>query len=192
MTAELQKAVLDKHNVLRSKIASGNEVTFPSATRMSALAWDDILAKLAELNCKQCIMKHDKCRNTRNYKKKIRCLCFKLFNMNRNIEFISAANYMISGQNLGTLYTIKPFATDSSVAFAVGRIQSWYDELSYMPPEIVDSYQSKVSDYDEKGYGHAAAMINARIHKVGCAVCQYTATRRGKDINATGKAIIDT
>lgn len=67
MTTDLQKAIMDKHNELRNKIASGNEMRFPTATRMSAFSWDNMLAKLAELNCKQCIMQHDKCRNTRNY-----------------------------------------------------------------------------------------------------------------------------
>lgn len=103
------------------------------------------------------------------------------------IKFLSlAAYYMISGQNLGTEYSTKPFSTDKIFTFSVNRVQSWYDELAYMPPDIINSYQSQVLDDDDKGYGHAAAMLNERTNRIGCAVCQYKAIRSGRDFNATG------
>lgn len=36
-----------------------------------------------------------------------------------------------------------------------------------------------------RGYGHATAMLTDRSVKVGCAVCQYVYTRKGKAMNAT-------
>lgn len=63
---------MSQHNSLRNKLAGGTMTsrggTFPSASNMSVLKWDDELAKLAELNVKQCTMNHDQCRSTLKFK----------------------------------------------------------------------------------------------------------------------------
>jgi hypothetical protein len=59
---------LDEHNVLRNKIAGGQEKGFSSASQMSTLKWDSTLAYLAELNVKKCSMKHDACYKTDKFK----------------------------------------------------------------------------------------------------------------------------
>lgn len=41
---------------------------YKPAVRMATIRWSPELAKLAELNVKQCIMKHDQCRNTNQFK----------------------------------------------------------------------------------------------------------------------------
>jgi hypothetical protein len=68
ITADLQQLILNLHNTLRSQIASGSLANFPTANRMAQVQWDNELAYLADLNSKQCKMRHDKCRNTREIK----------------------------------------------------------------------------------------------------------------------------
>jgi Cysteine-rich secretory protein family len=57
--------LVDGHNKYRNMIALGKVSGFQSAKRMAKVTWNNELAKLAELNTKQCDMKHDDCRNTR-------------------------------------------------------------------------------------------------------------------------------
>ena len=69
MTPELKDALLKAHNDKRNLIASGNEAGYGPAVRMATMVWSDELGSLAELNTKQCAMKHDSCHNTSNLKK---------------------------------------------------------------------------------------------------------------------------
>jgi hypothetical protein len=58
------QSILDFHNEKRNLIAIGGLGQFPQAIRMAKMIWNDELALLAGLNTKQCVMKHDACRNT--------------------------------------------------------------------------------------------------------------------------------
>lgn len=60
----MQKHILNFHNKIRSIIASGGISHLPTAARMRTLQWDDELSFLADLNTKQCQMKHDSCHGT--------------------------------------------------------------------------------------------------------------------------------
>ncbi|XP_063705347.1 antigen 5 like allergen Cul n 1-like [Culicoides brevitarsis] len=64
MSTKRKNLILRLHNRLRNKVALGQLSGYPKAVRMPMLRWDDELAFLAELNVKQCEMKHDECRNT--------------------------------------------------------------------------------------------------------------------------------
>lgn len=64
MTAPLRTQILQLHNQRRNRIALGQEPRFQSARRMGQMIWNDDLAWLAELNTRQCEMRHDACRNT--------------------------------------------------------------------------------------------------------------------------------
>lgn len=68
MSVKRKNLILQVHNRLRNKVALGQLPGFPKAVRMPILRWDDELAYLAELNVKQCEMRHDKCRNTHKFK----------------------------------------------------------------------------------------------------------------------------
>lgn len=63
---QIQK-ILDIHNDGRNRIANGSIDPFPPALRMAKMCWSKQLAKLAELNTRQCEMKHDGCRNTSEF-----------------------------------------------------------------------------------------------------------------------------
>ena len=66
MTPELKDTFLKAHNEKRNLIASGNVTGFGPAVRMATMVWSDELGALAEMNTKQCGMKHDSCHNTSN------------------------------------------------------------------------------------------------------------------------------
>merc|ERR1739838_1176384 len=58
-----KKTLLDKHNELRQKVASGGEAGQPGAANMRKLVWDDELATIAQRWTSQCIFEHDKVRD---------------------------------------------------------------------------------------------------------------------------------
>ncbi|XP_022222832.2 antigen 5 like allergen Cul n 1 [Drosophila obscura] len=64
-----QNQLLHAHNTLRQKWASSGGTVPRSACRMATISWDPELARLAELNARQCLLEHDKCHNTQKYRK---------------------------------------------------------------------------------------------------------------------------
>lgn len=64
----MKELILNTQNQFRSDIAMGKFEEFPQASRMAQLQYCPELEVPAALNVKQCNMKHDECRNTRNYK----------------------------------------------------------------------------------------------------------------------------
>jgi len=64
LSREQKQTILNTHNFLRNKIASGGIGGYCSASRMATMQWSDELAYLATLNVLQCQMRHDSCRNT--------------------------------------------------------------------------------------------------------------------------------
>lgn len=93
MSDEYKKLSIDLHNKYRNEVATGKVPGYKKAARMATLVskhdektlhaiiadgsekliifflnlvqvWDEILAKLAELNAKTCVFAHDTCRNT--------------------------------------------------------------------------------------------------------------------------------
>lgn len=59
--------VLDTHNSYRNIVAAGLLEGYPRAAKMLTLHWEDELAYFSEANTRQCVMKHDKCRNSSKY-----------------------------------------------------------------------------------------------------------------------------
>ncbi|XP_037814055.1 antigen 5 like allergen Cul n 1-like [Lucilia sericata] len=64
ITPKLQRKIVQKHNSLRNRVASGKVNGLKGAVRMATIRWSPELARLAVYNVKQCKMSHDKCRNT--------------------------------------------------------------------------------------------------------------------------------
>lgn len=86
---------------------------FKPASRMATMQWDDELAKLAVLNVKQCVMKHDACRNTDRFK--------------------------WSGQNLAWRWGRPAPSAEASI---VGGIDSWFNEYKDATQANLDKYSS--------------------------------------------------
>lgn len=152
--------ILDLHNTLRNKIASGGEKGFKSASKMSVLVrfqykiknikkilikekiqkWDTELAALAEFNVKQCKIKHDQCRAT--------------------------SQFPYAGQNLGVRSNTADYEDKSSVIKNV--INAWYDEIK-------DAKSSNIAKCCGPAHkiGHFTQVVRDEAVSVGCAISKY-------------------
>jgi hypothetical protein len=63
LSASQKAAILDKHNELRNKVASGSEARQPAATNMLELQWDDNLESIAQGWANTCPDKHNPARS---------------------------------------------------------------------------------------------------------------------------------
>ncbi|XP_061392228.1 antigen 5 like allergen Cul n 1-like [Musca vetustissima] len=108
----LQNRIVAAFNEKRNFIAGGGDPQHYPACRMATMEWDDELAKLAELNVKQCRMNHDDCHNT--------------------------LSFPVSGQNLAWMTY---FDTPNIQRFIDGSIQMWYNELKDSSMKYIRSYQ---------------------------------------------------
>ncbi|KAM7347152.1 venom allergen-1-like [Cochliomyia hominivorax] len=171
MTPKLRSQILDKHNSLRNRIAKGFG-KFPSASRMATMVWSNELAKLAEYNVKQCQIKHDQCRNTKEF---------------RN-----------SGQNIAmTTWRGKIMGVSQIVN---NHIQNWFNEYKYCPRSTINSYQSPTNGkpyghftalVQEKSNHVGCAIV--RLRKNGfmqqLMTCNYASTNiLRKPVYSQGKA----
>ncbi|XP_011645540.1 venom allergen 3-like [Pogonomyrmex barbatus] len=107
-------SIVNKHNELRQKVASGQETRGnpgpqPSAKSMPNLSWDNQLAEIAQRWANQCKFEHDKCRDVAKYQ------------VGQNIAISYA-----SGQNTSSLGDL---------------IQLWYDEVSKFDKKEVYKYK---------------------------------------------------
>merc|ERR1719308_125855 len=141
-----KKILLDKHNELRQKVASGGEAGQPGAANMKKLVWDDELATIAQRWTDQCIFEHDK----------VRDLCDGTF----------------SGQNAcqsGTDYEYYDYDVNPEIGQAV---QSWYDEVTDPGFDAANINPFVYGD----GYGHYTAVVWADTDRVGCGRVYYEDT----------------
>jgi len=141
-----KKTLLDKHNELRQKVASGGESGQPGAANMRKLVWDDELATIAQRWTSQCIFEHDK----------VRDLC----------------DGTVVGQNAyqsGTDYEYYDYNVNPEIGDAV---QSWYSEVTN--PGF-SSANINPFVFDE-GYGHYTAVVWADTDRVGCGRVYYEDT----------------
>lgn len=108
--------VLTEHNRYRNQIALGNVPDFPSASRMATISWDATLAQLAELNVRQCEMKHDECRSTNDYRYAGQNLCMSgsYLDGNENPQIISDYSLTNSFQSR-TLHQLFPIAVSFGI-----------------------------------------------------------------------------
>lgn len=61
MTEAIKQAIVDMHNELRSKIATGEQPPYEPAAKMGAVKWDKQLEDAASMNVHQCDRWHDDC-----------------------------------------------------------------------------------------------------------------------------------
>ncbi|EDW97868.2 uncharacterized protein LOC6537610 [Drosophila yakuba] len=64
MTPKIEKFLLRRFNELRDSVAKGGFNGLSPASRMGTLKWNSELAYLASFNVKDCVLRHDECRNT--------------------------------------------------------------------------------------------------------------------------------
>lgn len=112
MSTKRKNLILRLHNRLRNKVALGKLPGYPKAVRMPILRWDNELAYLAELNVKQCEMKHDECRNTDKFK--------------------------YAGQNLAYIGG----GTQPNAERIKTLVKAWFDEYKDANSSFIDVYRS--------------------------------------------------
>ncbi|XP_076241858.1 venom allergen 3-like [Calliopsis andreniformis] len=124
LTNEEKNTIVNLHNQLRQRVASGKETRGnpgpqPPAANMQTLTWDDELAKVAQRWANQCTFGHDKCRDVERYK---------------------------VGQNVGIRMTSG--TQDTKVS---DIIMMWYNEVEDFNRNIVNKYrfQSNVGHYTQ-------------------------------------------
>lgn len=162
LSEEDRQLILNEHNQLRNKIASGQEIGFSTASMMSTMVsfnltfkifpiyvkflsfqiWNNELAKLAELNARTCTFAHDQCRNTEKFK--------------------------YAGQNIALSEASVEFETLNAII--KNALQNWYIEVQNTTQSEIDSYYFS----SDKVIGHFTQIVNDLSNEVGCAVVQYT------------------
>ncbi|XP_055913155.1 antigen 5 like allergen Cul n 1-like [Eupeodes corollae] len=135
----MKKLIVDLHNELRDKTASGELEGYKPAKRMASMTWDNELAYLAGLQAMGCEMEHDECHATKTYK--------------------------LSGQNLGQSWYMgepKPTIADTFTDL----IKSWHSEHEFANMDIIRNYPSNWDEPDD--IGHFTVLVNDFNTKVGC------------------------
>merc|ERR1712051_700551 len=149
---EAQKTeMLQIHNDLRAKVASGSANGLPTAGNMRKLTWNEDLATVAQKWADQCLFDHDK---------------------NRNIP-----GYLHVGQNVYLQSISKKFPgihIDKTV-------QKWFDEISVFNPNQIEPFgftmgaghftQVAWAETHEIGCGWSNWMEGSRWKRI--VVCNY-------------------
>ncbi|XP_055379293.1 antigen 5 like allergen Cul n 1-like [Condylostylus longicornis] len=111
-----KNSIVNQHNELRNRIASGGLYKYNSASRMAEMKWSPELAIMAEFNVKRCLFEHDKCRST--------------------------PTFPYSGQSLALRrqYGIQNWNYNNSEIR--GSINSWFNEYKLTDMSVINKYRS--------------------------------------------------
>lgn len=112
MTPDDQALIVDLHNKLRSRIATGQLSGYKTSDRMIEMSWCDKLAYVASCNAGECVFRHDKCRNT--------------------------AEYPNSGQNIASVGLSNAFKDDREAI--VQMVKMWSDESDICNMDIIKKF----------------------------------------------------
>ncbi|XP_039446064.1 antigen 5 like allergen Cul n 1-like [Culex pipiens pallens] len=139
--------IVDRHNRLRSKVATGRQsygsgALYPEASRMATLQWDAELACIAAANARRCVFGHDKCRNT--------------------------VSFPYAGQNIAQRSYQGVAITDE--ALIEQFINDWFSEADVASPSLIARYPSRYSGPD---IGHFTQIVSDRTTRVGCSLVSY-------------------
>jgi len=110
-----QKAIVDKHNELRRKVAKGKQSGQPGAANMREMVWDSELAKIAQRWAEQCITGHDS-------------------NGRKSDGTSVGQNYAMSGR------MAQP-NQEMMEQSAVNRVQRWYNEVKLFNPSAISPFR---------------------------------------------------
>lgn len=147
--AEFRRMVLDKHNELRNKVASGEETRseIAQASDMMALSYDLGLEFTAICHVHRCVMEHDKCRGTKKFP-----------NTGQNLALLqTAVQNPITSKQIENLMTLEHFSQ---------LVVNWYET------EIEkDTFGELIDNFTRMNHetAHFTALIWAKTTHLGCA-----------------------
>merc|ERR1711911_96327 len=145
LTEDAKTAILDRHNMLRAKVANGQEPGQPAAANMQKLVWNTELETIAQRWADQCEFGHDNIYNRVKLDKT---------SIQQNV-------YMMRR----TWDEPEP-AVQASMA---GAVQNWYDEVTDpgFNPALISPF------VHSRGYGHYTQMVWADTTEVGCGLVNF-------------------
>ncbi|GAB0095841.1 venom allergen 5-like [Sergentomyia squamirostris] len=99
ISSKVQKMIIERHNMYRRRVASGQEPKLSSASKMKQMSWNNDLAYVANAHAKHANFQNDKCRKFTKFPQ--------------------------SGQSLGITWSSQPFT--NFTAALQGLIDEWYN-----------------------------------------------------------------
>lgn len=131
LTEELKKAILDRHNVHRQRVALGKQSAQPHASNMMKLTWHSEAERIAQRWANQCVSNHDSCRN--------------LENIAVGQNFASHSVSLTSPDVKGTI---------------VKMVDMWYDEVKDFSRDQVDHFEfvSNTAHYTQVVWAETTAV----------------------------------
>lgn len=161
--AEFRKAMLDKHNELRNKIASGGDTTGgnQAAANMMALSYDVGLEFTAICHVHGCKMVHDSCRRTENFS-------------------TAGQNLALFGTTISKPVTDEDITPDLAPEKFKEMVQRWYDEIK------LSDFTNSIDKYSfDHATGHFTALVWATTTHIGCARAIDRSSKYGYIIHLT-------
>lgn len=150
LTASQRNTIVEKHNELRNKVASGQEIlnSQPAAKNMKKIEWNDDLAITAQRLVNTCNFAHDS-RASRE----------------------TAENPDDVGQNIAQ-------SSSSSITYVYNMtapVQSWYDEVKdFNSLSCIDSFNNtQATNNGTVVTGHYTQVVWANVERVGCGLIKY-------------------
>merc|ERR1711936_996994 len=143
LTAAAKEQLLDTHNLLRQKVASGGQTGQPSGSNMRKLEWSDELAEVAQRWADQCKGGHDVSRD----------MC----------------DGTVVGQNVAAFWNSVEEPQDTVMGSMNTTTLYWYDEVNN--PGFNSAHINPfVFDY---GSGHYTQVVWADTTMVGCGLTYF-------------------
>ncbi|XP_023036970.2 venom allergen 3, partial [Drosophila willistoni] len=156
-TVGFQNIILSLLNSCRSRLASGNlmtasNVTFPSASRMREIIWDNELAYMARTHAATVSFRHSECRSTQRFPMAGEC-----------VGMVVSSNDTYSVKSLLELTLLPMFDEYKDVENPVELIQA------FNPLEHFDA-------------GHFTVLASDRVSRVGCGIAVASNCERGEHV----------
>jgi len=158
LSAEGKAAILDRHNLLRRKVAKGQETgginaPQPAAANMKKMVWNTELEDIAQRWADQCEFGHDSVRTKLDGTR--------------------------VGQNAYIGYSSAEAAETAVQGGMADPAQSWYDEVTSPGFDSQSISPFKFSS----GAGHYTQVVWAESEEIGCAVVYFKDTSAPLDYN---------